>query len=29
VDALGGKLTLRSPPGEGTSLAIELPLEPG
>ena len=29
VDALGGKLTLRSPPGEGTSLVIELPLEPG
>jgi signal transduction histidine kinase len=29
VDALGGKLTLRSPPGEGTALVIELPLEPG
>jgi signal transduction histidine kinase len=29
VDALGGKLTLRSPRGEGTSLVIELPLEPG
>ena len=29
VDALGGKLTLRSPPGEGTSLVIELPLELG
>jgi len=29
VDALGGKLTLRSPAGEGTSLVIELPLEPG
>jgi signal transduction histidine kinase len=29
VDALGGKLTLRSPLGEGTSLVIELPLEPG
>ena len=29
VEALGGKLTLRSPPGEGTSLVIELPLEPG
>jgi signal transduction histidine kinase len=29
VDALGGKLTLRSPPGEGTSLVIELPLEQG
>jgi signal transduction histidine kinase len=28
VDALGGKLTLRSPLGEGTSLVIELPLEP-
>jgi signal transduction histidine kinase len=28
VDALDGKLTLRSPPGEGTSLVIELPLEP-
>jgi signal transduction histidine kinase len=28
VEALGGKLTLRSPPGEGTSLVIELPLEP-
>ena len=29
VEALGGQLTLRSPPGEGTSLVIELPLEPG
>jgi len=29
VEALGGKLTLRSPPGGGTSLVIELPLEPG
>ena len=29
VEALGGTLTLRSPPGEGTSLVIELPLEPG
>ena len=29
VDALGGKLMLHSPPGEGTSLVIELPLEPG
>ena len=29
VDALGGKLTLRSPPGEGTSLVIQLPLDPG
>ena len=29
VEALGGKLTLRSPPSEGTSLVIELPLEPG
>ena len=29
VDALGGKLTMRSPPGEGTALVIELPLEPG
>jgi signal transduction histidine kinase len=29
IEALGGKLTLRSPPGEGTSLVIELPLEPG
>jgi signal transduction histidine kinase len=29
VDALGGKLTLRSPLGRGTSLLIELPLEPG
>jgi signal transduction histidine kinase len=29
VNALGGKLTLRSPPGEGTSLVIELPLQPG
>ena len=28
VEALGGKLTLRSPLGEGTSLVIELPLEP-
>jgi signal transduction histidine kinase len=28
VDALGGQLTLRSPLGEGTSLVIELPLEP-
>jgi signal transduction histidine kinase len=28
VDALGGKLTLRSPLGKGTSLVIELPLEP-
>ena len=28
VDAMGGKLTLRSPLGEGTSLVIELPLEP-
>jgi signal transduction histidine kinase len=28
VDALGGKLTLRSPLGEGTSLVIELPIEP-
>ena len=28
ADALGGKLTLRSPLGEGTSLVIELPLEP-
>jgi glucose-6-phosphate-specific signal transduction histidine kinase len=28
VEALGGQLTLRSPPGEGTSLVIELPLEP-
>jgi signal transduction histidine kinase len=24
---MGGKLTLRSPLGEGTSLVIELPLE--
>jgi signal transduction histidine kinase len=29
VDALGGKLTLRSPPGQGTILFIGLPLEPG
>ena len=29
VDAVGGKLTLRSPPGEGTSLVIELPLKLG
>jgi signal transduction histidine kinase len=29
VEALGGKLTLRSPPGGGTSLVIDLPLEPG
>ena len=28
VNAMGGKLTLRSPLGEGTSLVIELPLEP-
>jgi glucose-6-phosphate-specific signal transduction histidine kinase len=28
VDAMGGKLTLPSPLGEGTSLVIELPLEP-
>jgi hypothetical protein len=28
VDPLGGKLTLRIPLGEGTSLVIELPLEP-
>jgi signal transduction histidine kinase len=28
VDALGGKLRLRSPPGQGTSLAIGLPLDP-
>ena len=28
VDAMGGKLTLRSPLAEGTSLVIELPLEP-
>ena len=28
VDALAGKLTLRSPLGEGTPLIIELPLEP-
>ena len=28
VDAMGGKLTLRSPLGEGTSLVIELPPEP-
>jgi signal transduction histidine kinase len=28
VDAMGGKLTLRSPLGEATSLVIELPLEP-
>ena len=28
VDAMGGRLTLRSPLGEGTSLVIELPLEP-
>jgi hypothetical protein len=28
VDAMGGKLTLRNPLGEGTSLVIELPLEP-
>ena len=27
VDALGGKMTLHSPPGGGTSLAIELPAE--
>jgi signal transduction histidine kinase len=26
VEALGGRLALRSPPGGGTSLAIELPL---
>jgi signal transduction histidine kinase len=26
VEALGGKLTMRSPPGEGTALVIELPL---
>jgi signal transduction histidine kinase len=29
VDVLGGKLTLRSPPHGGTSLVIDLPLEPG
>jgi signal transduction histidine kinase len=29
VEALAGRLTLRSPPGGGTSLVIELPLEPG
>jgi signal transduction histidine kinase len=28
VEALGGKLTLRSLPGEGTSLVIELPADP-
>ena len=28
VEALGGKLTLSSPVGEGISLVIELPLEP-
>jgi signal transduction histidine kinase len=27
VDALGGKMTLHSPPGDGTSLVIELPAE--
>jgi signal transduction histidine kinase len=29
VDALGGKLTLDSPPGAGTSLVIGLPVGPG
>jgi signal transduction histidine kinase len=29
VEAPGGKLTLRSPPGEGTALVIELPFDPG
>ena len=29
VEALGGKLRLHSPPGQGTSLAIALPLGPG
>lgn len=29
VEALGGKLRLHSPPGQGTSLAIGLPLDPG
>jgi signal transduction histidine kinase len=29
VDALGGKLRLHSPAGQGTSLAIGLPLDPG
>jgi glucose-6-phosphate-specific signal transduction histidine kinase len=28
LGAMGGKLTLRSPLGEGTSLVIGLPLEP-
>jgi hypothetical protein len=28
MEALGGKLTLGSPVGEGTSLVIELALEP-
>lgn len=28
VEALGGTLTIISPPGEGTTLAVELPVEP-
>ncbi|HXB50242.1 MAG TPA: hypothetical protein VNW50_20970, partial [Streptosporangiaceae bacterium] len=29
AEALGGHLHLHSPPGAGTALEIELPLEPG
>lgn len=28
VEALGGTMALRSPPGEGTSMLVELPLDP-
>jgi signal transduction histidine kinase len=28
VEALGGKFTLESPPGQGTAISIDLPLDP-
>jgi signal transduction histidine kinase len=29
VDALDGQLEIHSPPGEGTTVTVELPLDPG
>jgi signal transduction histidine kinase len=29
VEALGGRLALHSPPGAGTTLQVQLPVEPG
>lgn len=29
VDALGGRITITSPPGEGTQVRVELPVDAG